>query len=333
MLVAPTTAFNLDAVGQRLLDQGYRLLGALPLLALSMLAILLAWWLGGWIGRRRLFDASAHANPFLRELVGTTVRWAVLLVGVLVALEIMNATALVGAVLGTAGIMGVVLGFAFKEILENYLAGILMSLRQPFAPNDHVQINGHEGVVVSLNARSTVLMTLDGNHVRLPNALVFASVILNYTRNPRRRFEIPVGVGGGEDLVRVQRIGVAELERMAGVLDEPPARAWILSLGDSNVVVGFFGWVDQRVHDFVQVRSEAIRRIKAELDAAGVDMPEPIYRVQLNPSASIPAPPAPLPAADEEALDTRATTDISTQIAADSEYQRGNLLDPGAPRE
>lgn len=333
MLVAPTAAFDPHAVGQRLLDQGYRLLTAIPLLALSVLVILLAWWLGGWIGRRRLFDTRDHPNPFLRELVATTVHWGVLLAGVLIALEIMNATALVGAVVGTAGLMGVALGFAFKGILENYLAGILMSLRQPFAPNDYVQINDHEGVVVSLNARSTTLMTLDGNHVRLPNAMVFASVIVNYTRNPRRRFEVAVGVGVDEDLIQAQRIGVAEMQRMASVLDDPPARAWILSLGDSNVVVGFYGWVDQRAHDFVQVRSEAIRRIKAALDAAGLDMPEPIYRVQLHQAPTVPATPSPPPPTDDEALDTRSTADIRQQIAADHGNQRGNLLDPNAPRE
>ena len=333
MLVAPSAAFDPHAVVQRLLDQGYRLLAALPLLALSLLVVVLAWWLGGWISRRRLFDARAHSNPFLRELVSTTVHWSVLLAGVLIALEIMNATTLVGAVVGTAGIMGVALGFAFKNILENYLAGILMSLRQPFAPNDIVQINEQEGVVVSLNARSTVLMTLDGNHVRLPNAMVFSGVIVNYTRNPLRRFEVAVGVGVNEDLVQAQRIGVAEMHRMKAVLNEPPARAWILSLGDSNVVVGFYGWIDQRENDFWQVRSEAIRRIKAELDAAGLDMPEPIYRVQLHQMPTTPATPSPPPTTDDEALDTRATTDISQQIAADQGNQRDNLLDANAPRE
>ncbi len=94
----------------------------------------------------------------------------------LVALEILDATAIVGALLGTAGVLGVALGFAFKDILENYLAGILMSLRQPFSPRDHVVIDGNEGLVIALNSRATILMTLDGNHLRLPNALVFRSV-------------------------------------------------------------------------------------------------------------------------------------------------------------
>lgn len=332
MLLAPVNT-HMDAVGQRLLDQGYRLLAALPLLALALLVVALAWWLGGWITRRHLFITHSYANPFLRELVRTTVRWAVLLTGVLIALEIMNATALVGAVLGTAGVLGVVLGFAFKEILENYLAGILLSLRQPFAPNDHIDIAGHEGVVASLNARSTVLMTLDGNHLRLPNALVFGSVILNYTRNPRRRFEIQVGIGVNEDLIAAQRIGVAEMQRMAGVIDDPPPRASILTLGDSNVVVAFHGWVDQGAHEFTQVRSEAIRRVKAALDAAGMDMPEPIYRVQLQEARAAGKRSTPPATQRDEALDTRATSDITRQIAAEPSTQHDNLLDPQAPKE
>ncbi len=340
--------FNFDPVVQRLVDEGYRLLAAMPLFLLAVLVVWLAWAAGGWLSRRGVLDRVASRNAFLRDLARTTVRWMVLLAGVLIALEIMNATALVGAVLGTAGVLGVALGFAFKDILENYLAGILMSLRQPFAPRDHIVIDGNEGVLVSLTSRATILMTLDGNHLRLPNAMVFRSVMLNYTRNPSRRFEFDVGIGVNEDLLHAQALGTQELARIDGVMATPPPRALITGLGDSNVQMHYTGWVDQDSHDFRQVRSEAIRRVKLVLEEAGMDMPEPIYRVQLNDRTGLtPAPEATgkdsagktvtdksRKAARKSSVDTRATRDIDMQIDQEKREQPSpDLLDPEAPRE
>jgi small-conductance mechanosensitive channel len=334
--------FDLDSVLQRLSEEAFSLLSMLPLLLLALLVVGLGWMLGNWVSRRTLLDRVGSRNPFLRDLARTTVRWLFSGAAVLVALQILDATALVGAVLGTAGLFGVALGFAFKDTLENYLAGILMSLRQPFAPRDHVVIGGNEGLVISMTSRATILMTLDGNHLRLPNALVFRSVTLNYTRNPSRRFEFDIGVGVNEDLVLAQRLGVAELERLGGVMQQPPPRAYIAALGDSNVQVRFQGWVDQRTHEFLLVKSEAIRQAKLALERQGMDMPEPIYRVQITrrqaaeghnarrPGGALP----PLHADGVETVDTRAVRDVQNQIDAEVRPTTAReLLDPSAPRE
>ncbi|WP_439889347.1 mechanosensitive ion channel family protein [Pseudomonas sp. MBLB4123] len=330
--------FDIDAVIQRLLNEAYGLLGALPLLALALLVVWLAWMVGRWLSRRTLLERLARRNPFLRELARTTAHWAATLIGVLVALEIMDATSLVGAVLGTAGVLGVALGFAFKETLENYLAGILMSIRQPFSPRDHVVIDGNEGLVIALTSRATILMTPDGNHLRLPNALVFRSVTLNYTRNPSRRFEFDVGLGGGEDLLQAQQIGIERLEQLDGVLQAPPPRAFISALGDSNVQLRYHGWVDQRSHDFLLVRSEAMRQVIAALDEAGMDMPEPIYRLHLHERAQ-PLPGAPISSGERRpapaaGVDTRVTADLAEQIEQEQRVRdEEDLLDPNAPKE
>jgi small conductance mechanosensitive channel len=330
---APNFEFN--AVLQRLLQELYALIASLPLFALALLVIWVGAMAGRWLSQRTLFDRVAGTNPFLRDLVRTTVRWVVVSAGVIVALEIMDATALVGAVLGTAGVLGVALGFAFKETLENYLAGILMSLRQPFAPRDHVVINGNEGFVVAMTSRATILFTLDGNHLRLPNAMVFRSVTLNYTRNPSRRFTFDVGVGVGVDLLAAQRIGVDQMKAVVGVLREPPPRAYITALGDSNVQLRFLGWVDQRSHEFVMVKSEAIRTVKLALEAAGMDMPEPIYRVQMTERGPVPAtPPSPKVLPGDGAADTRLVNDLQGQIKDDPRRDGArDLLDAAAPME
>jgi small-conductance mechanosensitive channel len=135
--------------------------------------------------------------------------------------------------------------------------------------------------VVRLTAREVVLLTFDGNHVRLPNATVFKSVILNCTLNAERLFFFDVGVSSEGDLTEVQQVGVDTLDAMKGVLAEPPPFARVQALGDSTVTVRLHGWVDQDSADFHKVQSEAIRLVKQAFDEADVEMPEPSYRLQL----------------------------------------------------
>lgn len=346
-MTAPELHVDIDPALGRLSGEVERLAAAAPLFLIALAVIVLAWLVGTWLSRRRMLDRVGARNPFLREFARTTVRWGVTVIGVLVALEILDATAMVGAILGTAGVLGVALGFAFKDILENYLAGVLMSLRQPFSPRDHVVIDGNEGIVVALTSRATILMTLDGNHLRLPNALVFRSVALNYTRNPSRRFDFEVGIGVDEDLAHAQLVGIEALRTVPGVIDQPPPRALVVSMGDSSVIVRFHGWVDQRSHEYLLVRSEAIRLVKEALDTERVDLPEPIYRVHLEGAGvAVPAaeprvdsrmpstgperprrPPAP-------AIDTRSTGDLVPQIEQEvSQRGESDLLDEHTPLE
>ena len=223
------------------------------------------------------------SKPLLRDVARRMTRLVFTAIGLLFMLEILDATAIVGTVLGAAGVMGIAVGFAFQDIAENYLASFLLVSRRPFNIGDSVVIGDETGKVVRLTMRETVLMTFDGNHLSMPNAQVFKATVLNYTRNPLRRFDFVVGAGVDADLVEARELGVRTLAETPGVIggDNKPF-SQIDELGDSNVAVRFFGWVDQREADFFQVRSEAIRRVKTALENAGVDMPEPIYRVVMR---------------------------------------------------
>ena len=227
-------------------------------------------------------------NLFLSDLLRQIAAAGVALLGLIPALQLLDAAALVGAVLGAAGVAGIAVGFAFRNIAENYLAGIILSIRQPFFPNDQVLVEGQEGKVLRLTSRETVLMTLDGNHVRIPNATIFNSVVTNYTRNPLRRFKFDLSVGQGEDLARVQEIAIATLSAMDGILNDPPPRTSIVEVGDSWVLLRFFGWVNQNQVAFEKARSEAIRLTMQALVHEGVTMPAPEYGLRfLNPLEQI----------------------------------------------
>ncbi len=271
-------------VVSRLEDYGTGFLEYLPvgLIALVILLLtgLIARWIGHWETNRRF-----GLSPLAWSLIYRSIQVVLVLIGLIVTFDLLGVTSLVGALLGTAGVAGLAVGFAFRDIIENYLAGVLMSIRQPFRVNDIVAIEEYEGRVVRLTARELVLLTFEGNHVRMPNATVFKNVLVNYTLNARRLVVFEVGVGAEEDLSRVQRLGTDTLAEMNGILEDPVPFARIVTLGDSSVTVRYHGWADQSSTDFAKVQSESIRLVKAALDEAGVEMPEPTYRIVQVPMA------------------------------------------------
>lgn len=290
----------------RLAARGLGLVDGLPLLLLALGVLVVS-----IVGARVVVRWQAPfrwltGNVFLRDLAKQAVQAGIIVAAALVALEILDATALVGAVLGAAGVVGLALGFGLRDLIENYLASILLSLRQPFSPSDLVRIEGHEGRVARLTSRATILITHDGNHVRIPNGIVFKAVIENLTRKPERRFSFGVGVGVDEDLVAAQDRGTAIIAGMDGVIQKPSPFCRVEELGDSSVTLRFFGWVDQHKADFQKVRSEAIRLVKKAFDQSGIEMPEPIHRLRVESQNATTQPRVERPAPSAEA-----TRDVS----------------------
>jgi small-conductance mechanosensitive channel len=242
-------------------------------------------WRAGSICR---FWRRLTPNPFVGDLWAQLVRVTGVVLGIVLALNLIGATTLMATVLGGAGVIGIALGFAVRDALENYISSIMLSLRQPFRANDHVVVDGHEGKVVRLTSRATILMTLDGNHLRIPNSIVFKAVILNYTRNPERRLEFELGVDANDDPGAAISTGVGALAALDFILVDPAPSGVIVTVGDSNIVLRFMAWIDQSNADFLKARSRAIRATKMAVEAAGFTLPEPIYRLRLDQLPELP---------------------------------------------
>lgn len=260
-----------------------RLVANLPLLLVAVLVVMLSVWLGGVLGRHLpIVSRISKRNPYMENLLRSIVRGVVILAGVLMALDLLGATALVGAVLGSAGVVGLVLGFAFKDIAENYVAGILLSIRRPFNPGDMVRIDSYEGRVVALTSRATQLMTADGNHLLLPNGLVFKSVMLNYSHNPKRRFDFTTNVATGRSWNKAMDIGIQTMRGIDGVLDDPAPTALIQDLANDAATLRFAGWIDQHHNDLAKTRSESMRLVRRALREAGLTPPDGVQHIQLK---------------------------------------------------
>lgn len=308
------------------------LLAAAPLLLVALVIVLLAIWIGRFVGRRAGTFRLRSQNPYMAGLLQRALQSLIVLAGVLVALDLLGASSLLGAVLGSAGVVGLVLGFAFKDIAENYVAGVLLSLRRPFAPGDHVVIENREGKVVALTARATILITLDGSHLQLPNALVFKAVVLNYSRNPKRRFDFITTVSSGASWHRALELGVATIANLHGVLDDPAPAGQIHELSGDGASLRFFGWIDQRKNDVPKTRSEAMRLVRRALREANITPPEPVQRVQLLREPAADAYGAQRESATQR--DVSVDRDVDTQVDAARDAQGGKDLlttDAGEP--
>jgi small conductance mechanosensitive channel len=318
---------------------------ALPLYLAALAIVVLFWLLARVLRDVDFLYRPASERALLQLLLRQTVYFVMVTSGVVAALRFVDAGGVIGTILGAAGVLGIALGFAFRNIVENYLAGVLLAVRQPYRARDVVEIDGQLGTILRMTASETTLMDVDGNHVRLPNALIFNGKVLNFTRNPLRRFTVSVGVGTAVDLERAQRVGIETLVGMKGVIDDPDPSAIVAALGDSTVQLEFYGWVDQQASSFVKVASEAHRSVKEALDAAGIDMPPPEYALRLEPalaesshaavaestatsaSKSL-ASPKPVPAPRGDTIDVSPESDIDGQVAKElAESKEQDLLE------
>lgn len=317
------------------------ILALLPLLAIAVVVFLVIAGIG-WVitGRLGLFDRIAP-NAFIADIFRQILRIAFIFGGVVVALDLLGATALLGTLLGAAGIIGLAVGFGVRDTIENFVASVMLSVRQPFSPNDLVEIDGDQGHVIRLTSRATVLLSPEGNHVRIPNAIVFKSKIINFTREPQRRFEFELGVDAECDLSAAQATGLNAMQRLDFVLNDPEASAWIENVGDSSVQMRFTGWIDQRSTNFATARGEAIRITKAALEASGVTLPEPGYRLRIDrefrraaPEVSRVPPAAAHAGLTTETASASAPRDDTIERKVDDERRAdpdSDLLDPNAP--
>lgn len=319
-----------DAVFDEAQVRILRLLANLPLLIAAALIVVVAVWGGGFVSRRLHWLRLRTRNPYLDGLIRRAVQAVIVVIGVLVALDLLNATALVGAMLGSAGVLGLALGFAFKDIAENYIAGVLLSLRRPFEPGDSVRIDSYEGKVAALSARAMVLVTAEGNELRLPNALVFKAVILNFSSNPRRRFEFTIEIDASQSIRAAQTEGLAQIAGIEDVLDDPAPSWAVVDYTSAGVMLRFFGWVDQRKSDLGKTRSEAIRLVKAGFWRAGIQSPRATTHVVIGretPAARQTSPDQHEPATSMGA-DTSVNRDIDRQVAQVRDTDDRNLLTP-----
>jgi small-conductance mechanosensitive channel len=230
----------------------------------------------GWLATRsvRMLLHRRVRAKLLRGVLAFGAGVFVFLVGTYVVLRVSGLTQLALTVVGGTGLIGLAVGIAFRDITENFLASIFLSMQQPFGTGDLIEAAGVTGFVQQLNVRTTVLMSLDGNLVQIPNATVYKSTLRNFTANPNRREDFVVGIGYDGPIDEAQEIARRVLADHPAVLNEP--EPWVLAdgFGSATINLRIYFWLDGREHSWLKVRSSVIRLVKRAFQQHGISMPD-----------------------------------------------------------
>lgn len=256
-------------------DLWRRFIAALPLVALSLIILAFTWLAA------RLFTRSVASvlerrieSVMLRNIVARLLSLPMVLIGLYLVLTVTGLGQLAVTILGGTGILGLVIGIAFRDITENFLASILISVQRPFRLGDHIKVLEFEGFVQAVTTRGTVIMTLAGNHIQIPNATIYKQPIINYSANPNIAMDFTVGIGYDCSIAHAQDVAKRVLMDHPAVLDTPESLVLTESLGSSTVILKIIFWVNGSEHSVIKVKSAIMRLVKNAFTQHKISMPD-----------------------------------------------------------
>ena len=245
----------------------------LPNLGIAVLVIVLSFFLASLAKRTANKQFSQRDRGNLGEVLGGFLKMLVIIVGFMLAATVVVPSLKPGDLISGLGVSSVAIGFAFKDILQNWLAGVLILIRQPFEVKDQIEVNGFEGTVERIETRATIIKTYDGQRVVVPNSDIYTNSIIVKTAHEKRRSQYDVGIGYGDNLSEACEVLKKSLDGVANIETDPGPEAFPWDLAASWVTIRVRWWTDSRRADVVAVRGEAIAKMKLALDEAGIDMP------------------------------------------------------------
>ena len=250
-------------------------ISSLPLIAIGLVVLAVAVLFAGALGRGiGSFLGRRTQSELLRGVLQKAVSFAVLVIGVYLALRLTGLTRVAVTVISGTGLIGLALGFAFRDIAENFLASLLLSVQRPFRIGDVVEVDGHTGVVRKVTSRGTLLIDFDGNHIQISNSTVYKNTIKNFTANPKMRITYAVGIGFDDRIAEAQEIARKVLVEHPAVLDDPEPLVLVDNLGSATVNLKVYFWIDGATHSLLKMKSSVIRLTVRALADADISMPD-----------------------------------------------------------
>ncbi len=252
-------------LGDLFLDYYSNLVAALPAFTWALIIFCTFVFLGWFIARiaeKRLSKRKQEA--IIRVFLVNFIKWAFYLMGFIAAMDILGMSGLLGGIVAGASISAIIVGFAFKDIAENFVSGVILAFSSPFRTGDIIELNNFRGRVTRIHLRMTHIRTSDGRDVMLPNASIVKNPLTNFTRDGLMRYQFTFGVDTPTDVGKIRTMIMEYFINQTGVLQNPAPSVTVYELGDYSVGVRVAFWVDlfrEKKKDRIELAEPILSRV------------------------------------------------------------------------
>ncbi|MBJ7882853.1 mechanosensitive ion channel family protein [Gelidibacter salicanalis] len=278
--------YDTKTVSESFLNFYNNLIDQLPGIGVGILIVILGSLIAKWIGQftRKRISARTH-DPLMSKFLGQAIKYLLIIFVIMIALRSAGLGSIATAILTAAGASALVLGFAFKDIGENFLAGVILAFNRPFDVDDTVEIGENFGKVKNLEFRYTKLKTFDGKDVYIPNSDVLTKPVTNYTEDGFYRWNFIIGIAYEDNILGAKQTIMDALSKEPNVIEDAEHVNFVIEdeLATSTVNLKVYFWVDTK--DFRRMalitKGNVVRNVKEALEENGYYLPADIQEIKL----------------------------------------------------
>jgi small conductance mechanosensitive channel len=212
----------------------------------------------------------------IARLTATMTRIAIIMVGIILALDVLKLDRAVGSLLAGVGIIGIAFGFASKDIVSNFMSGILLHFIHPFHIGHLIRSGEFFGHVEAIDMRSTQIRNQQGQRITIPNTNILGTPLINYTITGERRVDLPWSLTQVEDLTKAEELALKAVEALESRIPDRPVELFYEKVGEYTIDFEIRFWTDPEQKVYLTARSEAIKAIKRTFEDHGIPMPSPV---------------------------------------------------------
>jgi len=256
----------------------------LPNVTISLVIVILAYLFSGYIKRLIYrFTFKTTSNITIANLAAKMSSFLVGLFTLLMVLTVMDLGDTINKILATAGVLGLAVGLALQDPMNNLFSGIMISVREMYKIGDLVESNGYTGTIMGIDLRVTKLKLPTGELVVIPNKEVVQKPLKNFTHSGERRIDIECGVSYSDDLILVEKVALAAIRSLTQIDQNKPIEFIYTDFGASSINFKVRFWIDASIMiDYLNQKSEGIKKIKEAFDQNNISIPFPITTLNLG---------------------------------------------------